>query len=125
MDALVVWKLCEEKVNHQEAQENTEFHGTFYGPGFFFKYYHFPKRDNRTDKTDEYSRSDSPWSIVSGVMKYYRMSYVEVTQKRSYLTIQLLNAAIPGSKPVKRDEDNVEKVPEKEMHANEYFTQFM
>nr|DAZ53451.1 MAG TPA: hypothetical protein [Caudoviricetes sp.] len=58
-------------------------------------------------------------------MKYYRMSYVEVTQKRSYLTIQLLNAAIPGSKPVKRDEDNVEKVPEKEMHANEYFTQFM
>jgi hypothetical protein len=53
------------------------------------------------------------------------MSYVEVTQKRSYLTIQLLNAAIPGSKPVKRNEDNVEKVPEKEMHANEYFTQFM
>jgi len=58
-------------------------------------------------------------------MKYYRMSYVEVTQKRSYLTIQLLNAAIPGSKPVKSDDDNVEKVPEKEIHANEYFTQFM
>nr|DAE61712.1 MAG TPA: hypothetical protein [Caudoviricetes sp.] len=58
-------------------------------------------------------------------MKYYRMSYVEVTRKRSYLTIQLLNAAIPGSKPVKSDDDNVEKVPEKEIHANEYFTQFM
>ena len=58
-------------------------------------------------------------------MKYYRMSYVEVTRKRSYLTIQLLNAAIPGSKPVKSDDDNVEKVPEKEIHTNEYFTQFM
>ena len=28
-------------------------------------------------------------------------------------------------KPVKSDDDNVEKVPEKEIHANEYFTQFM
>lgn len=59
-------------------------------------------------------------------MKYYRMSYIEVTQKRSYLTIQLLNAAIPGSKPViKSDDDNVEKEPEKKIHANEYFAQFM
>lgn len=58
-------------------------------------------------------------------MKYYRMSYIEVTQKRPYLTIQLLNAAIPGSKPVKSDDDNVERVPEKKIHANEYFAQFM
>lgn len=58
-------------------------------------------------------------------MKYYRMSYIEVTQKRSYLTIQLLNAAIPGSKPVESDDDNVKKEPEKQIHANEYFAQFM
>lgn len=58
-------------------------------------------------------------------MKYYRMSYIEVTQKRSYLTIQLLNAAIPGSKPVESDDDNVKKEPEKKIHANEYFAQFM
>lgn len=59
-------------------------------------------------------------------MKYYRMSFVEVTQKRSYLTIQLLNAAIPGSKPVntKGDDDNAEIEPES-IHANEYFAQFM
>lgn len=60
-------------------------------------------------------------------MKYYRMSFVEVTQKRSYLTIQLLNAAIPGSKPVntKGDDENAEIVPDKSIHANEYFAQFM
>lgn len=59
-------------------------------------------------------------------MKYYRMSFVEVTQKRSYLTIQLLNAAIPGSKPVntKGDDDSAEIEPES-IHANEYFAQFM
>lgn len=59
------------------------------------------------------------------MMKYYRMNYIEVTQKRSYLTIQLLNAAIPGSKPVESDDDNAKKEPEKKIHANEYFAQFM
>lgn len=58
-------------------------------------------------------------------MKYYRMSFKEVTSKRSYINIILLNAAIPGSKP--RNEKTVDpsRIPEKKIHANEYFAQFM
>ena len=55
-------------------------------------------------------------------MKYYRMSYEEVVNKRSYLNIMLLNSSIPGTKPKETDEDNVKT---KQIHANEYFAQFM
>lgn len=55
-------------------------------------------------------------------MKYYRMSYEEVTCKRSYLNIMLLNSAIPGIKP--KDGEN-EEGRKKQLHANEYFAQFM
>nr|DAQ50634.1 MAG TPA: hypothetical protein [Caudoviricetes sp.] len=54
-------------------------------------------------------------------MKYYRMSYEEVVNERSYSNIMLLNAAIPGTKP--KEEREEEKA--KELHANEYFAQFM
>lgn len=37
-------------------------------------------------------------------MKYFRMSYEEVVFKRSYINLLLLNAAIPGIKPL--DEEN-------------------
>ena len=53
-------------------------------------------------------------------MKYYRMSYEEVVNERSYSNIMLLNAAIPGTKP---KEERAEKA--KELPANEYFAQFM
>lgn len=56
-------------------------------------------------------------------MKYYRMSYEEITNKRSYLNILLLNAAIPGSKPKEEEEDG--KAKPQQLHANEYFAQFM
>ncbi|MDV7051573.1 hypothetical protein R4E93_07900 [Bacteroides ovatus] len=55
------------------------------------------------------------------MMKYYRMSYEEVVNERSYSNIMLLNAAIPGTKP--KEEGEKEKA--KELHANEYFAQFM
>lgn len=55
-------------------------------------------------------------------MKYYRISYEEIVGKRSYLNIMLLNSAIPGIKP-KDGEDKEEK--KKQLHANEYFAQFM
>lgn len=58
-------------------------------------------------------------------MKYYRLSYDEIVSKRAYINIMLLNAAIPGSKPVKSDDDNAEMEPDKKIHANEFFTQFM
>ena len=58
-------------------------------------------------------------------MKYYRMGYVEVTRRRSYLNILLLNAAIPGTKPVAGKDDEADKVPDKEIHANDFFSQFM
>ena len=53
-------------------------------------------------------------------MKYYRMSYEEVVNERSYSNIMLLNAAIPGTKPKAEREEKA-----KELHANEYFAQFM
>lgn len=52
-------------------------------------------------------------------MKYYRMSYEEVVNERSYSNIMLLNAA-PGTKPKEEREEKA-----KELHANEYFAQFM
>ena len=54
------------------------------------------------------------------MMKYYRMSYEEVVNERSYSNIMLLNAAIPGTKPKEEREEKA-----KELHANEYFAQFM
>ena len=53
-------------------------------------------------------------------MKYYRMSYEEVVNERSYSNIMLLNAAIPGTKTKEEREEKA-----KELHANEYFAQFM
>lgn len=92
---------------------------------FFFTHYHFPKRAKRDNEDDEYARSDSAWSTISGVMKYYRMSFEEVVSKRSYLNIILLNAAIPGSKPKNEKTDDPSRILEKKIHANEYFAQFM
>lgn len=40
-------------------------------------------------------------------MKYFRMSYNEVLYERSYINLLLLNAAIPGIKPL--DEEGYEK----------------
>lgn len=53
---------------------------------------------------NEYERSDSPWGLIGGVMKYFRMSYNEVVFKRSYINILLLNRAIPGIKPFDEEE---------------------
>lgn len=36
----------------------------------------------------------SPWRLVGGIMKYYRMSYEEILYKRSYINLVLLNASI-------------------------------
>lgn len=36
----------------------------------------------------------SPWRLVGGIMKYYRMSYDEIMYERSYLNLVLLNASI-------------------------------
>ena len=39
-------------------------------------------------------------------MKYFRMSYEEVVFKRSYINLLLLNAAIPGIKPMDELDEN-------------------
>lgn len=63
-------------------------------------------------------------------MKYFRMSYEEVVFKRSYLNIILLNAAIPGTKPIKKkgkesiDDDN-EVNDEDGINASNYFLNMM
>lgn len=63
-------------------------------------------------------------------MKYFRMSYDEVVFKRSYLNLILLNRAIPGFKPLDNEEENESKKKtkrkkEKDIHANDYFMNFM
>lgn len=58
-------------------------------------------------------------------MKYFRMSYEEVVFKRSYINLLLLNAAIPGYKPYDEENTSTVKTPQKEMHANDYFLNFM
>ena len=55
-------------------------------------------------------------------MKYFRMSYEEVVFKRSYLNLILLNAAIPGTKPVKKPNDSES---DSEMNANNFFLNMM
>lgn len=42
-------------------------------------------------------------------MKYFRMSYDEVMFKRSYLTLILLNRAIPSVKPFDADDEQQEQ----------------
>lgn len=42
-------------------------------------------------------------------MKYFRMSYEEVVYKRSYINLILLNAAIPGMKPIEEKNEKVDK----------------
>lgn len=118
MDAKVIPEVYQEEINGPQIQKVAGLYGTDYGCHFFFKHYHFPKRAKRNDDADEYARSDSPWSTISGVMKYYRMSYEDIVSKRSYLNIILLNAAIPGAKPKEGEET-------RKVHANEYFAQFM
>lgn len=60
-------------------------------------------------------------------MKYFRMSYEEVVFKRSYLNILLLNAAIPGTKPIKKngEESSNEGDSDEEMNASNYFLNMM
>lgn len=46
--------------------------------------------------------------LVGGIMKYFRMSYEEVVFRRSYINLILLNAAIPGIKPLDEEENETE-----------------
>lgn len=59
-----------------------------------------------------------PWRLVGSVMKYYRMSYDEVLNVRSYQNILLLNAAIPT------EGDELGEVKAEQVHANDFFIDF-
>jgi hypothetical protein len=53
-------------------------------------------------------------------MKYFRMSYDEVLNKRSYLTLILLNAAIPSVKPFdeqQQDDDEQQQADSDDIDA--------
>lgn len=52
-------------------------------------------------------------------MKYFRMSYKEVTEERSYLNIALLNASIPRYVSEKKRKDKGAA------NANEFFRNFV
>lgn len=83
---------------------------------FFLDLYRFPD----TDEDDDGAAGDSPWSMIQGVMKYFRMSYEEVVFNRSYMTVVLLNRSIPSYKT-----DNEDDKADKPVHVSEYFMKFM
>ena len=72
-------------------------------------------------------------------MKYFRMSYEEVVFRRSYITIMLLNKAIPSfkskddkdgdasgsSEKGKRDKAGVKHIAPPNQHAAMFFQQFI
>lgn len=66
-------------------------------------------------------------------MKYFRMSYDEVVFRRSYLTLLLLNRAIPGIKPYKGGETGetegggriTRHAVKGRQHANDFFEALM
>ena len=99
---------------------------------FFLNLYHFPETDNENDGT----LNDSPWAVIGGVMKYFRMSYEEVVFNRSYINVMLLNRSIPSfntkDKDDKGDRRNkaerntktVNKI-ENPIHANDFFMGMM
>lgn len=57
--------------------------------------------------------------MVGSVMKYFRMSYKEVTEERSYLNIALLNASIPRYVSEKKRKGR------SVANANEFFRNFV
>lgn len=61
--------------------------------------------------------------MVGSVMKYFRMSYKEVTQERSYINILLLNSSIPTYKKIRRDKNG--KEIENPKHARDFFMNFV
>ena len=71
-------------------------------------------------------------------MKYFRMSYEEVVFNRSYLTIMLLNKAIPNYKSKDKNGtvgsnsngkhaagESVKHIKPETQHASQFFQQFM
>lgn len=59
-------------------------------------------------------------------MKYFRMSYVEVTRKRSYINLILLNRSIPGVKPYEKDGDDENgDLPEESERTAERMNNFL
>ncbi len=68
-------------------------------------------------------------------MKYFRMSYEEVVFRRSYINLILLNAAIPGIKPLDEEDNetenqhNSQQIPSKNYitndNGNSFFSSLM
>lgn len=61
-------------------------------------------------------------------MKYFRMDYEEILNRRSYKNIVLMNASIPSyDTDIDKDEMEEEEIKEKFVprHANEIFDQLL
>lgn len=59
-------------------------------------------------------------------MKYFRMSYEEVVYKRSYINLILLNAAIPGVKPIGEEkEDEYDRLHPKNYQTDDNGNSFL
>lgn len=92
-------------------------------PKFFLNLYHFPQAGDENNRAEP---NDSPWAVIGGVMKYFRMSYEEVVFNRSYINILLLNKSIPSFKTDgEKTKGGTKKIKaDKPMHANQFFGMF-
>ena len=133
--------VCEKESYNEALSQGVGILPRISASRFFFDLFNFPKRGERSNEIDEYTRSDSPWGFIGGVMQYFHMSYDEVVFKRSYINILLLNSSIPSVKPsdVDRDEEESEEdetihnrpikrravKKEEQMNPNQFFMNFM
>lgn len=44
---------------------------------------------------DDPDRSDSPWAVIAGVMKAFRLPFDTVLHRLSYTNVMLLSASLP------------------------------
>lgn len=93
MEAVALRTLLAQSSYCRALQPLACYHSNDVQRKFFLDLYNFPLPDEDNDRAEP---NDSPWAIVGGVMKYFRMSYEEVVFNRSYLNILLLNRSIPS-----------------------------
>lgn len=119
MEKIPLGQVYSTLLNYGALPSNTGVFSRYVPSNFFFNLFHFPKRSKRNDETDEYSRSDSPWGFIGGIMKYFRMSYDEIVFQRSYLTLVLLNRAIPSMKPMEEEDEETDGMTRHEIREGD------
>ena len=103
MEAVAFRALSAQSPDRRTFQHPIVYNSNDVQRKFFLDLYNFPLPDEDNNESEP---NDSPWAIVGGVMKYFRMSYEEVVFNRSYLNILLLNRSIPSFHIDDHDDNN-------------------